>query len=268
MKRHWPDTWRCRTRSRNPEGCQFRRGGRLLNPGKLCQVLPLWLLLLLLPASAVAHIGSLTAIYEGVAGSVPVRVIIRPPGVVPGLADVDVRVLTNGVKRVTALPVHWRAGMKGAPPPDVCAPVAGEPDLYHAQLWLMERGAYSVHVNVETANSSGKVIVPVNSLATSRLPMPLGLGVCLGLLGGLLFLLAISVIGAAVRESVLDPGLNPTSRRMWLSRGAIGLAAVVLLLALTAGRAWWNNVDLQHRSNHLFKPAQLSVDVREIGRAH
>lgn len=126
--------------------------------------------LVLLAPPASAHIGSPNVIYETQAPPIPVRVIIRPPGVVPGLADIDVRVLTNGVKRVTVLPVHWRAGVEGSPPPDVAQPVEGEPGLFHAQLWLMARGAYSVHVQVETANASTKVIVPVNSLATTRLP--------------------------------------------------------------------------------------------------
>lgn len=69
--------------------------------------------------TASGHIGNPTTIHEGLAGAVPVRVSVRVPGVVPGLAEINVRVLTNGVTRVTALPVHWRAGLKGAPPADV-----------------------------------------------------------------------------------------------------------------------------------------------------
>jgi len=169
------------------------------------------LLLLFLPLAVRAHVGSLNVVYETQVPPVPMRVIIRPPGVVPGLADIDVRVLTNGVKRVTVLPVHWRAGVAGSPPPDVAMPVEGEPSLYHAELWLMARGAYSVHVEVETTDGTAKVIVPVNSLATTRLPMTSGLGGILVALGGLLFVLAVSIVGAAVRESVLTPGLEPSS---------------------------------------------------------
>ncbi|HEV8695977.1 MAG TPA: hypothetical protein VGQ93_17585 [Lysobacter sp.] len=222
-------------------------------------------MVVLLPLAASAHIGTLNAVFEGRAGDIPIRVIVRPPGVVPGLAGIDVRALTNGVKKVTVLPVHWRAGVKGAPPPDVCEPVAGEPNLYHAQLWLMARGAYSMHVNVETASSSGKVIVPVNSLATQRLPMPSALGVILTALGVLLFLLAITVIGAAVREGILEPGVDPTPTRKWIGRSAIAGAAIVLALSLYLGRAWWNNVDAEYRSNRMYKPVPLSADVRIEG---
>lgn len=223
------------------------------------------LLLALLPSAAFAHIGSQSVLYETQAPPVPMRVIIRPPGVVPGLADIDVRVLTNGVKRVTVLPVHWRAGVEGAPPPDVAQPVEGEPNLYHAQLWLMARGAYSVHVNVETANGATKVIVPVNSLATTRLPMTGGLGGMLVALGVMLFLLAATIVGAAVRESVLAPGLQPTPGRLWAGRAAISLAVLALVLALVGGRSWWNAKDLDYRNNRMHKPAECAADVRVEG---
>jgi hypothetical protein len=220
------------------------------------------LLLALLPFAAFAHIGNLSVVYETQAPPIPMRVIIRPPGVVPGLADIDVRVLTNGVKRVTVLPVHWRAGVEGAPPPDVAQPVEGEPNLYHAQLWLMARGAYSVHVNVETTTGATKVIVPVNSLATTRLPMTGGLGGILVALGILLFLLAATIVGAAVRESVIAPGLQPSPRRRWAGRAAIGLTAMALVLALVGGRSWWNAKDLDYRNNRMHKPAECAADVR------
>lgn len=220
------------------------------------------LLLLFLPLAVRAHVGSLNVVYETQVPPVPMRVIIRPPGVVPGLADIDVRVFTNGVKRVTVLPVHWRAGVVGSPPPDVAMPVEGEPNLYHAELWLMARGAYSVHVEVETTNGAAKVIVPVNSLATTRLPMTSGLGGILVALGGLLFVLAVSIVGAAVRESVLTPGLEPSSKRLWAGRAAIATAAVMLVLALVGGRVWWNSKDSDYRNNRMHRPVACAATVR------
>jgi hypothetical protein len=216
----------------------------------------------LLPFGARAHIGSLNVVYETQALPVPMRVIIRPPGVVPGLADIDVRVLTNGVRRVTVLPVHWRAGLEGAPPPDVARPVEGEPGLYHAELWLMARGAYSVHVEVETLHGTAKAVVPVNSLATTRLPMSRSLGGILVALGGALFLLAVTIVGAAVRESVVPPGAGVSSRRLWAGRAAIGVAAVVIGLSLVGGRAWWNAKDRDYRNNRMHQPVACAAEVR------
>jgi len=100
--------------------------------------------LLLLPLVAHAHIGSPNVIYEGLAGPYPLRVVVRPPGVVPGLAEISVRVLQGKVDRVTVLPVRYDTGSKGSPPPDAAKPVRGEPNLYTAELWLMTSGAHSI----------------------------------------------------------------------------------------------------------------------------
>ena len=172
-------------------------------------------LLVLLALPAEAHVGSPNVIYEGTAGAYPIRVIVRMPGVVPGLAEISVRVTAPDVRRVTVLPVYWQAGVEGAPPPDEAKPVRGETNLYSAELWLMTRGAYSVHVRVEGARGDGKVIVPVNSVAETRLPMPRGLGVALGGLGVLLFLFWVTIHGAATRESVLAVGVAPARRDVW-----------------------------------------------------
>src|ERR1051326_2879805 len=128
---------------------------------------------LLLAVSARAHIGSPTVVFDGSAGPYPVRVIVRPPPVVPGRAEIDVRLLqeaSDGIK-VTVLPVNGWAGLKGAPAPDVATPVRGEPALRHAELWLMTSGSYSVHVAVAGERGSGTGIVPVLSIATRRLMM-------------------------------------------------------------------------------------------------
>ncbi|HJO05486.1 MAG TPA: hypothetical protein QGG47_16080 [Acidobacteriota bacterium] len=49
------------------------------------------LAILLGPPSVDAHVGSPNIFFEGMAGPYPVRVIIRPPGVVPGLAEIAIR---------------------------------------------------------------------------------------------------------------------------------------------------------------------------------
>src|ERR1044071_1112687 len=80
------------------------------------------LLVLFASASTLAHIGSPNVFFEGDAGPYPIRVMIRPPRVVPGLAEISVRVKTNGVSKISVLPARWDTGRKGAPPPDVAAP--------------------------------------------------------------------------------------------------------------------------------------------------
>jgi hypothetical protein len=78
----------------------------------VCNALSLFVLALHLSISlpARAHIGSPTVFHDGQAGPYPVHVVIRPPGVVPGIAEITVRVGANGVRRVSVLPVFWRLG--------------------------------------------------------------------------------------------------------------------------------------------------------------
>jgi len=214
-----------------------------------------------------AHIGSPAVVFDGSAGSYPVRVIILPAPVVPGRAEINVRMLggETGPFHVTVLPVNARAGLAGAPPADEAQAVAGEPGLYHAELWLMTSGSYSVRVAVGGPRGSGMVIVPVDSVATQRLPMAPGLEILLALLGVILFSGAVALVGAAVRECALPPGAVPSPvyrRRGYL---AASVAAVVFGLALYEGRRWWNDEDRNYRVNEIFHPLPMTATLRQEG---
>lgn len=229
----------------------------------------IWVGLLVVAVStAHAHIGSPTVFFEGQAGPYPIRVVIRPPQAVPGRAEISVRITTNGVQRVTVLPVRWNAGKKGAPPPDEALPVRGEPDLYSAELWLMDSGAYSVFIEITGNAGQGEAIVPVNSLATERLALPPWLGGVLLLLGVALFLGMASIAGAAVGESVLSPGEQAgRTRRMgaWVARAGMALLVAGLLYA---GKRWWDKVELHHRANRLFRPMEMDASLSTDGPSH
>src|SRR6185503_11640322 len=98
------------------------------------------------PLASQAHIGSPNVFFEGEAGSHSIRVVIRPPAVLPGIAQVNIRVHTGEVAQVTVQPVPWDAGAKGAPIPNAASRVPGEPNLFAASLWLMNEGSYSVRI--------------------------------------------------------------------------------------------------------------------------
>lgn len=231
----------------------------------LRRMLALALGVLLSCASAWAHVGNPNVVFESQAGPYPVRVVIKPPGVVPGLAEIIVRVLGPGASQVTVLPVHGRAGLQGAPPPDVARLVRGETNVYAAELWLMTGGAYSVHVHVDGASGPGSVIVPVDSVATQRLEMePWMGGVLLGL-GLVLYLMMVSIAGAALRESVLQAGMRPSRGRLWFSRIAKVLVALLLGWAAYGGKSWWGGVDQDYRNNRMFRPWQLEMSAQGEG---
>ena len=187
--------------------------------------------------------------------------IIRPPEVVPGLAEISVRVPTGSVQRVTVLPVYFRAGRKGAPPPDMAIAVPGEPNLYSSQLWLMESGAYSVDVSVEGKEGQGTVVVPVNSVAMSRKPMKPWFGAMLATLGGVLFIGMTKLAGAAFGESIVEPGLALSRRQRWYSRfGMIG-GATIFVLVLSVGKKWWDKDDREYRNNRLYRPTPITAQI-------
>jgi hypothetical protein len=212
-----------------------------------------------------AHVGSPDTYFEGAAGPYPVRVIVRTPGVVPGLAQITVRMLApRPVRRVLVLPVFWDPKTAAPPPPDVAKPVPGDSTLYSAALWLMRTGAYSVQVTIEGPEGTGTTLVPVTAVATQRLALRTPLGVLLFALGSLLFAGAVTLIAAAARESVLEPGGAPDSRDARRARVAAVAGALLLALALLGGWAWWNAVDAAYRTG-LFRPLHSTATFRNVG---
>lgn len=220
----------------------------------------LWVLLW--SCSALAHIGSPNVFYEGTAGPYALRVVVRPPDVIPGRAQISVRALDGNVSSVSVLPARWDTGTKGAPAPDPAVQVKGDTNLFSTELWLMNSGAYNILVHADGVAGRGTTVVPVNSIATSRRAMPKWFGGILGVWAAGLFVALVSLAGAAARESVLPPGEAPNRRRIWRGRGAMVLGAVVLGLGLWGGRAWWNSVDKDYRSNRLYRAETLRATLR------
>lgn len=217
-------------------------------------------------AVATAHIGSPNVLFDGLAGVYPVRVIVRPPSVVPGLAEVVVRTTAPDVQGIVIQPVFWRTGVAGAPRGDEMSRVANQAGTYAGQLWLMARGSYSVYVTVHGARGDGQVIVPVNSVATGRLGLSPGLTAVLVLLGLTLFAGLITIVRAAVGESLVPPGetLAPDRRRR-ANRIAI-VAVPALTLILFGGAKWWSAVDAEYRQS-MFRAPAVDVFVGANGRS-
>jgi hypothetical protein len=226
-----------------------------------------FLLLAAVVAVASAHVGSPDTVFEGAAGPYTVRVVVRLPGVVPGLADITVRT-TGGptVKTITVLPLRGGRVTAALPPADTARAVAGTTDLYTAQLWLMQFGSYSVQVTVDGAGGRGSVMVPVMAVATRRLPFDLTLRVMLIGLGLFLAVGALTIVGAAARDSVLDPGVEPDPARRGRARLVMAGGAVVLVVALWGGRAWWNSEDADYGRN-MFRPLHAVTRIHADGLA-
>src|SRR4051794_39256066 len=139
-----------------------------------------------LAAMSMAHVGSPDTFFAGKAGPYDVRVSVRLPGVIPGRAQISVRVAgatADSGHVVTVRAGQWNVGLKGAPPAEPAAPVPGDPALRAAELWFMTASSYQLSVSVDGPAGHGEAIVPVTALATAQRTMVPGLGWLLAALG-------------------------------------------------------------------------------------
>jgi hypothetical protein len=217
---------------------------------------------------SLAHVGSPDTIFEGQAGPYAVRVVVRTPGVVPGLADIAVRITAGpaGSRVVTVIPLRGGLPTAQEPPPDTARVVAGDSALYSAQLWLMRFGAYSVRVTVDGAGGPGSVIVPVNAVAVGRLDMKRPVAIALIALGLFLFVGAVTIVYAAVRESVLAPGEIPSPRRQRAAVVVAILAGCCFVLYLLFGNWWWGLEDRAFRGR-IYRAPEVTSAVVDRGAA-
>ena len=206
-----------------------------------------------------AHVGSPDAWYEGDAGPYKVTVNVQLPGVVPGVAQVFVRVAGDKPDRVTVVGNKFDA-TGGAPPPEIALPVEGDPGLYAAHLWLMSGGSNSITVGLTGAHGSGTAIVPVVNVPLRRLALDPKMGIGLSAVGVFLFIGLVTIVGAAVRESTLSPGAPPPPGNRSRARVAMGGASLVIALMLFGGWRWWGSEDARF-GQRLFKPLASTARV-------
>jgi len=208
---------------------------------------------------ASAHVGSPDVTFDGAAGPYTIRAIVRPPSVVPGLAEVIVRASSDDVDSVSIQPVFWRTGVAGSPSPDKMSRVAGQPRVYTGQSWLMARGSYSVYVRVDGRKGAGTAIVPVDSFATGRLGLSLPLGALLAVLAALLVAGLITIVRASSGESLVPPGEELTPAQRKRANVITAVAVPILALALFGGARWWNSVDADYQNTMFHPPVATAV---------
>jgi hypothetical protein len=221
------------------------------------KLLPLLMMFLATPAWA--HVGSPDVVHQGNAGPYPLLVSITPPEVIPGVAEIYVQAPNAGVQTVKLVPMPMTGeGAKFAPTPDDAQPVAGAPDNWVGRLWLMAPGSWEVRVTADGKQGAGELRVPVPAVALRTKQMQHGLGAVLLVLGLLLAVGAVSIIGASVREGQLSAGEEPDARRRRSARtGMIG-AAVVVVLAVWGGNAWWR-AEAASYEGHVYKPIAMDA---------
>ncbi len=202
--------------------------------------------LLFISTLSFAHVGSPGVILQGKAGPYNVMVSITPPDVIPGTANASVYIDNQQIDHVYFQPVYWFAGDKGSPKADEALPVAGTAGQYQCQVWLMQSGVASMRMTVEGPFGKGSLIVPVMAVSTAQRTMPPRLDWELAALGSLLVVLMITIIGSAVSDGIMDPGVDRNSSRK-KKYIAMGVTTLILFLILYGGSSWWNSWSSNYR---------------------
>lgn len=218
--------------------------------------------LLLGPGGAArAHVGSPDVFYEGKAGPYALYVTVRPPEVIPGVADLQIRAADRDLDRLRVVPLPLSGdGAVLAPTPDVATRDAEDPQTFSAHLWMMTPGSWQVRILVDGRRGSGELAVPVPTLPQRTAGMQAALGVAL--LAGLLILLAglVSIVGASSGEAQLPPGAALTGAVLRQKRRAQAVAAVLLGLAVWGGARWWQE-EAARVAQNVYRPLRMDARV-------
>ncbi|HMF74658.1 MAG TPA: hypothetical protein VK604_03255 [Bryobacteraceae bacterium] len=200
------------------------------------------LLLALLTVAAQAHVGNPDIYLEGNAGPYRLFVAVRPPTVIPGVAEIEVRSRTADVRelRVVPLPLSGK-GAQFAPVADKLTVSPQDPQFFTGSVWLMAHGSWQVRLTAAGRQGTGTLAVPLPSIAQGVKKMQLGLGVMLGALGLFLVLGLVAMTWSGIREAKLEPGAEAgASDKRRAATGAV-IAAVVVAAVVWGGNAWWSS---------------------------
>jgi hypothetical protein len=215
------------------------------------------LVLLLVALPAYAHVGSPDVYVEGDAGPYKLFVVIRPPLVIPGVAEVEVRSQTAGIDRIEIAPIPLTGEASKHPPvADVMQRPSSDAQYFTGNLWIMATGSWQIRVTVNGTQGSGVFSVPLPATATAVQKMQPGLGVLLAVLGIFLVLGMVGIVGAASNEAQLDPGTKLPAARRRRGYASMAIALVVMVAAVVLGNMWWKAEAASYAGN-VYKPLEM-----------
>src|SRR5581483_3136800 len=211
------------------------------------------LLLLLGGLHAHAHVGSPDVYAEGQAGPYKLFVVVRPPLVIPGVADVEVRSRTAGLETIGITPVPLTGEASKHPPvPEAMVQAKDDAAYFTGHLWMMATGSWQIRLMAHGAQGDGVLSIPVPATALGTRPMTRGLGLGLAGLGLLLLVGLVGIVGAAAREASLPLGAAASGKNRKRGYVAMGVTLAVLVVGLMLGNAWWK-AEATDYSSHIYK---------------
>jgi hypothetical protein len=212
-------------------------------------------------ACAYAHVGSPDVFLEGSAGPYPMYVTIRPPSVIPGVAEIEIRCSSPDIQAIHVTPTPLTgAAAKFAPTPDAMQRSKADAQFFTGTLWMMAPGSWQVRIQADGARGAGQLSVPVPAVATRAKPMQLALGVTLFVMMIVLAVGLVSIVGAGVREGQLEPGMQATTRSKRRARILMGATAALVILILWTGDRWWR-AEASDFAEDLYRPLQMTASI-------
>lgn len=204
------------------------------------------------------HIGIENAYFEGNIGPYASRIIIEPPGIVPGLATIRVFSIDNKIKKVMVRPNHYDASIKDTLSTFLLNPEeANKSDaidnLFYSELWLMAYGAYGIEIFLDGDEGEAKITIPVNSLSFKLIEMSFFMKIILFSLLLLLYFGAINIVSIAYSHSTLDADQKLTMHKKNKIIFIRIFATVIITFFIYLGYNWWLSIEKQF-IDRLYKP--------------
>jgi hypothetical protein len=214
--------------------------------------------------SARAHVGSPDVYADGNAGPYRLFVTVRPPLVIPGVAEIEVRSEGTGpdaptVSSIEVAPIPLTGEASKHPPiADPMKQSAQDNQFYTGALWIMASGSWQVRFTVRGSWGDGVLSIPVPATSSSTQGMQTGLGVLLGSLGLLLVVGVIGIVGAAARDAQLPPDAVPSKQANKRARIAMASALVAMIAAVWFGNQWWKG-EAENYARYVYKPLTMQA---------
>ena len=218
-------------------------------------------LLVCLGGVGIAHVGSPDIYLDGNAGPYQLFVTIRPPQVIPGVAEILVRCQSPGVTEMKAVPLPLSGpGAEHPPVPDLLSQSSSDAQFFSGSLWLMTDGSWQVRIFATGGQGPGTLSVPVPAVAQRTRGMDASLSVILSVLA--LFLVAglAAICSATVREAKLQSGDAPSDANKRKGRIAMVVAFCVIGAILFGGKLWWDSESNVYQQR-IYKPLNMQAQL-------
>jgi hypothetical protein len=209
-----------------------------------------------------AHVGSPDVFVQGEAGPYKLFVTVRPPIVIPGVAEIEVRLASPGVTHIDATPMPLTGEASKHPPvPEALKQSLQDPQFYTGTLWIMASGSWQMRFTIAGNQGSSVLSIPVPATASMTNRMQPGLAALLSALGIFLALGMIGIVGAGIREAIVPAGTAILSTRRRPATIAMSVALVVIMVGLYFANMWWKS-DAASYASYVYKPLTMQVTLQ------